>query len=29
MLGRAVLIIVLILIVAWLVGGYLRNVRRR
>jgi hypothetical protein len=29
MLGRAVIIIVLILVVAWLVGGMLRSGRRR
>jgi hypothetical protein len=27
--GRAVVILVLVLIVLWLVGGFLRDVRRR
>jgi hypothetical protein len=29
MLGRAVIIIILILVVAWLIGGMLRSGRRR
>jgi hypothetical protein len=29
MFGRAVVILVLVLIVLWLVGGFLRDVRRR
>ena len=29
MLGRAILILVLVLVVLWLVGGFLRDVRRR
>jgi hypothetical protein len=29
MLGRAIVILVLVLIVLWLLGGFLRDVRRR
>jgi hypothetical protein len=27
MLGRAVIILVVVMVIAWLIGGYLRNMR--
>ena len=29
MLGRAVIILVVVMVIAWLIGGYLRNMRGR